>query len=102
MYRPKMVRTCSASARLTMIRPPLGSMSYPSTGWPPIHLPFRRAADILSRVWFGRNRLSRSTFDTTMQSTDRVFADILRLAHPSPAHCCQPNVTELGGDSERF
>jgi len=33
-----------------MIRPPLGSMSYPSTGWPPTHLPFFRAADILSRV----------------------------------------------------
>ena len=33
-----------------MSRPPFGSMSYPRTGWPPIHLPFRRAADILSRV----------------------------------------------------
>ena len=33
-----------------MIRPPLESMSYPRTGCPPIHLPFRRAADILSRV----------------------------------------------------
>ena len=45
-----MPRTITASASFTTSRPPSAATSYPSTGMPPDHLPFRRVAAILSRV----------------------------------------------------
>jgi hypothetical protein len=45
-----MARTRAASASLMRSFPVRGSTSYPKSGRPPTHLPWRRVAAILSRV----------------------------------------------------
>src|ERR1035437_9693691 len=77
----KMARTRSASSPFTSSRPPPGSMSYPSTGQPPIHFPFRRAADILSRVRSPISSRSNCANEMRMFSVSRP-SDVLVL------NCC--------------
>ncbi|VTS09952.1 hypothetical protein [Gemmata obscuriglobus] len=66
-----MARTRSTSATFTTSLYPLGSMSYPSTGCPPAHLPVRRVAAILSRVRSEMISRSNCANDRSMLSTSR-------------------------------
>src|SRR5262249_7936686 len=89
----KIFLTCSASASFTIKRRVCGSGSYPNTGSPPVHFPFRRAADCLSRV----RSLMILGVQEASQACDVSHPDVMRMRRRGP---CRP--VHDGGNADMF